>query len=57
MDTLGNITHMLDVFEDFFIFNLSGFSKNKWLNQKFREMYIWRRTLRRQEFMRRGARC
>jgi hypothetical protein len=24
---------------DFFIFNLSGFSKNKWSNQNFREMY------------------
>jgi hypothetical protein len=31
-----------------FIFNLSRFSKNKWSNQNFRQMYIWRHTPRRQ---------
>jgi hypothetical protein len=36
---------------NFFIFILSWFSKNKWSNQNFREMYIWRRTPRRQEFL------
>jgi hypothetical protein len=35
----------------FFIFNLLGFSKNKWSNQNFREMYIWRRGPRRLEFL------
>jgi hypothetical protein len=29
--------------QNFFIFNLSRFSKNKWSNQNFRQMYIWRR--------------
>jgi hypothetical protein len=33
---------------NFFIFNLSCFLKNKWSNQNFREMYILRRTPRRQ---------
>jgi hypothetical protein len=33
---------------NFFIFNLSRFSKNKWWNQHFQQMYIWRRTPRRQ---------
>jgi hypothetical protein len=28
---------------NFFIFILSWFSKNKWSNQNFRQMYIWRR--------------
>jgi hypothetical protein len=32
---------------DFFIFNLSWFSKNKWSKQNFRQMYIWRRDPRR----------
>jgi hypothetical protein len=31
----------------FYIFNLSLFLKNKWLNQNFRQMYIWRRGPRR----------
>jgi hypothetical protein len=35
----------------FFIFNLSWFSKNKWLNQNFWQMYLWRRGPRRLEFL------
>jgi hypothetical protein len=37
--------------ENFFIFISSWFSKNKWSNQNFREMYIWRCTLWRQEVL------
>jgi hypothetical protein len=36
---------------NFFIFNLSWFSKNNWSNQNFRQMYIWRRGPRRLEFL------
>jgi hypothetical protein len=31
---------------NFFIFSLSWFSKNKWSNQNFQQMYNWRRTPR-----------
>jgi hypothetical protein len=44
-------SYFLNRSEEFFIFILSWFSKNKWSNQNFREMYIWLCTPRRQEFL------
>jgi hypothetical protein len=45
----SGLSRQMDDLEFFYIFILLLFSKNKWSNQNFREMYILRRTPRRQE--------